>query len=292
MPRIDEWEQKLLGNLAGSVQINPDERVLLVRSFYWHRQGPREDGNAYEARVADNWPNWVGDAREAKDRILHRAGINRQGNPIAAYQTSSLGVTGAGADPPQAPNDRRAATSLLSLPLAEVLLLPVAEANGDDRYGLVSTEELTVETKSFDDNIVDTVVVPNPKLPKRLCTNLGSMPTKPDVPAPPSLKIVIANATKKIPKKKSQADMVTELTKRRDDLLDCLQFDVEPSMSDLSNSFARTINAVYPYMEKQQKRILGLEEELAKLQSASSEQAILLGKKDLQMQTLRVKCLG
>jgi hypothetical protein len=45
-------------------------------------------------------------------------------------------------------------------------------------------------------------------------------------------------------------------------------------------------------MEKQRKQILGLKEELAKLQSASSEQAILLGKKDLQMQTLRVKCSG
>jgi hypothetical protein len=134
-----------------------------------------------------------------------------------------LGGTGAGADPPQAPNDHRAATSLLSSPLAKVLLSSVAEADGDDRYGLVSAEELTVETESFDDNIVDTVVVPNPKLPKCLCTNLGPMPTKPDVPAPPLLKIVIANATKKIPKKKSQADTVTKLTKRRDDLLDCLQ---------------------------------------------------------------------
>ena len=42
MPRVDEWERKLLGNLAGSVRIDPDERVLLVRSFDWHRQGPRE----------------------------------------------------------------------------------------------------------------------------------------------------------------------------------------------------------------------------------------------------------
>ncbi len=136
------------------MQIDPDERVLLVRSFDWHRQGPREDDNAYEAWVANNWPNWVGDAREAKDRILHRAGINHQGNPIAAYQTSSLGGAGAGADPPQAPNDCRAATSLLSSPLAEVLLSPVAEADGDDRYSLVSAKELTVKTELFDDNML------------------------------------------------------------------------------------------------------------------------------------------
>jgi hypothetical protein len=115
MPRIDEWEQKLLGNLARSVQIDPNERVLLVRSFYWHRQGPREDDNAYEARVADNWPNWVSNAREAKDRILHCTGIDRQGNPIAAYRTSSLGGAGAGADPPQVPNDCRAAMKDLQM---------------------------------------------------------------------------------------------------------------------------------------------------------------------------------
>jgi hypothetical protein len=32
--------------------------------------------------------------------------------------------------------------------------------------------------------------------------------------------------------------MVTKLTKRREDLLNCLQFKVEPLMSNLSNSFA------------------------------------------------------
>ena len=64
-----------------------------------------------------------------------------------------------------------------------------------------------------------TVTVPNSKLPKRLCTNIGPMPTKPDVPAPPLLKILVMNAEKKIPKKKSQADTVAELAKRRDDLL-------------------------------------------------------------------------
>jgi hypothetical protein len=72
MPRVDEWERKLLGNLAGSVRIDPDERVLLVRSFDWYHQDPRERNDTYESRIHDNWPNWVGDAREAEDRILHR----------------------------------------------------------------------------------------------------------------------------------------------------------------------------------------------------------------------------
>ena len=38
MPRIDEWERKLLGNLSGSVRIYSEERVLLVRSAEWYRQ--------------------------------------------------------------------------------------------------------------------------------------------------------------------------------------------------------------------------------------------------------------
>jgi hypothetical protein len=59
MPRVDKWEWKLLGNLAGSVQIDPDKCVLLVRSFDWHCQGPRENDNAYEAWVTNNWPNLV-----------------------------------------------------------------------------------------------------------------------------------------------------------------------------------------------------------------------------------------
>ena len=46
MPHIDEWERKLLGNLAGSVQIYLEERVLLVRSAEWYRQRPRERDDA------------------------------------------------------------------------------------------------------------------------------------------------------------------------------------------------------------------------------------------------------
>jgi hypothetical protein len=45
-------------------------------------------------------------------------------------------------------------------------------------------------------------------------------------------------------------------------------------------------------MEKQRKQIEGLEEELTKVKTTSSEQKILIGRKDLTLQTLRVKSKG
>ena len=81
------------------------------------------------------------------------------------------------------------------------------------------------------------------------------------------MKILVMNAKKKIPKKKSQADTVTELAKRRDNLLDSVKNEIEPFIVEQSNCFAETVNAVFPYMEKQQKRILGLGEELANFQT-------------------------
>ena len=137
-----------------------------------------------------------------------------------------------------------------------------------------------------------TIMVPNPKLPKHLCTNISPIPTNPDVPTPPLLKTVVINAKKKISKKKSQADNVDELAKRRDDLLDSIENEIKPFIIEQSSCFAETIETVFPYMEKQQKQNLGLEEELAKAQTTSSEQSILLGKKDLAKQNPRVKCQG
>ena len=101
MPSIVNWECKLLGNLAGSVQIDPGDCRLLAQSFAWLRRRPREGELEYKSRIHDNWPDFFGKAWEVKEAILHHAGINRQGNPIASSRTSSLG--GAGADPPQAP---------------------------------------------------------------------------------------------------------------------------------------------------------------------------------------------
>ena len=90
MSRFDQWERKLLGNLAGRVRIDSDERDLLVRSAEWHRQKHRESDDAYESRIHDNFPDWIGYAFEVEERILHRAGIDRKGNPIAATGASSL----------------------------------------------------------------------------------------------------------------------------------------------------------------------------------------------------------
>jgi hypothetical protein len=85
------------------------------------------------------------------------------------------------------------------------------------------------------------------------------------------------NAKKKIPKKKSQADTVAKLAKRRDDFLNSIKNKmIKPFMVEQSSHFAETVKAVFPYMEKQQKRILGLEEELAKAQTTSGEQSIQL----------------
>ena len=63
-------------------------------------------------------------------------------------------------------------------------------------------------------------------------------------------------------------------------------------MQMVTSNFTDTASAVFPYMEKQKKRIEGLQEELTKVQKTSSEQAILIGRKDLALQTLRVKSKG
>ena len=60
----------------------------------------------------------------------------------------------------------------------------------------------------------------------------------------------------------------------------------------MTSDFTDTTSAVYPYMEKQKKQIEGLQEELIKVQKTSSEQAISIGRKDLALQTLRVKSKG
>jgi hypothetical protein len=121
---------------------------------------------------------------------------------------------------------------------------------------------------------------------------LGATPTRPDIPAPPLLKAAFTNATKKIPKKMSQVDKVSELTKRRDDLLDFIQDEIEPFMQTVTSNFTDTTSTVFPYMEKQKKQIEGLQEELTKVQKTSSEQAISIGRRDLALQTLRVKSKG
>ena len=100
--------------------------------------------------------------------------------------------------------------------------MPVAKADGDNGYSSCVSVNLTTKEMTHNKTTEPTATVPNPKLPKRLCTNISPMPTKPDVLAPPSLKIVVMNAKKKIPKKKSQSNTVAELAKRRDDLLNCV----------------------------------------------------------------------
>ena len=50
--------------------------------------------------------------------------------------------------------------------------------------------------------------------------------------------------------------------------------EIEPFMVEQSHCFPKTVKAVFPYTEKQQKQILGLEEELAKAQTTSNEQSI------------------
>jgi hypothetical protein len=131
-----------------------------------------------------------------------------------------------------------------------------------------------------------------PCLPKQLRTSLGATPTRPDIPAPPLLKATFTNATKKIPKKMSQVDKVSVLTKRRGDYLDYIQDKIEPFMQTVARNFTDTASTVFPYMEKQKKRIEGLQEELTKVQKTSSEQAISIGRINLALQTLCVKSKG
>jgi hypothetical protein len=51
MPRVEEWERDLLGNLAGSVEILPDERVQMNALSSWLIQKPMEWLSHYETRV-------------------------------------------------------------------------------------------------------------------------------------------------------------------------------------------------------------------------------------------------
>ena len=89
------------------------------------------------------------------------------------------------------------------------------------------------------------------------------------------MKAAFTNATKKIPKKMSQVDKVSELMKRRDDLLDYIQDKIKPFMHTVTSNFTDTASAVFPYMEKQKK--------LTKVQKTLSEQAVSIGRKDLAL---------
>ena len=128
--------------------------------------------------------------------------------------------------------------------------------------------------------------------PQAIAHQFGSNANQAGHSCPPLLKAAFTNATKKIPKKMSQVDKVSELTKRRDDLLDYIQDKMEPFMQTETSKSTDAASAVFPYMEKQKKQIEGLQEELTKVQKTSSEQAILIGRKDLALQTLRVKSKG
>ena len=58
MPHIEKWESDLLGNLAGTVNIYPDERNQMNALSNWLVQKPREWDSHYETRIADDWPRW------------------------------------------------------------------------------------------------------------------------------------------------------------------------------------------------------------------------------------------
>ncbi len=96
MPRSDEWEQKLLGDLAGTVRIEPWERTLLARSFNWLRRRPREEDNDYDTRVLDNFPDYVIQAWEVEDAVRRRANLpsrlSHGGSASVASGSSSLGA--------------------------------------------------------------------------------------------------------------------------------------------------------------------------------------------------------
>ncbi len=74
--------------------------------------------------------------------------------------------------------------SLHSLPVAEFyscrLLRPMVMMDAAVSLNLTTKEEMT-DNKTTE----PTVIVSNPKLPKHLCTNIVTMPTKLDVPTPP-----------------------------------------------------------------------------------------------------------
>ena len=98
MPRSDEWERKLLRDLAGTVRIEPGERRLLANAAKWKRQGPRETDNDYEFRLYDNWPPWLYEAYELEEAILRilsaRKGARRYlaSLPLCTYVSHGLGL--------------------------------------------------------------------------------------------------------------------------------------------------------------------------------------------------------
>jgi hypothetical protein len=113
--------------------------------------------------------------------------------------------------------------------------------SNDEAHHLASVGvDLTTETE---DDIEPSSIFP--RLPKRLRTSLGAMPTRPDIPAPPSLKAAIKKATKKITTKMSQSDKVSELTKRRDNLIDYIQDEIEPFMQTVTSNFADSVCAFF-----------------------------------------------
>jgi hypothetical protein len=87
MPRVEEWERDLLGNLAGSVEICPDERVQMNALSSWLIQKPRKWDLHYDTHIANDWPRWRVKAHEVEESILRRAGIGRKGgDPIVEEQ--------------------------------------------------------------------------------------------------------------------------------------------------------------------------------------------------------------
>ena len=87
MPGVEKWERDLLGNLAGSVKIYPDERNQMNALSSWLVKKPREWDSHYETRIADDWPRWRVQAHEVEGGILRRAGIGRKGgDPIVEEQ--------------------------------------------------------------------------------------------------------------------------------------------------------------------------------------------------------------
>ncbi len=234
----------------------------------------------YESRIHDNWPNYVGQALQVEVAVRRCANL-----PLRYSHGGSASV-------PSGSSSLGAALTLTAMQGSspdhsiEDLLSPVP--SNDEAHHIASIGvDLTTETE---DDIEPLDLLPH--LPKRLRTSLGAMPTRPDIPAPPLLKAAFTNATKKIPKKMSQVDKVSELMKRRDDLLDYIQDKIKPFMQTVTSNFTDTASTVFPYMEKQKKQIEGLQEELTKVQKTSNEQAILTGRKDLALQTLRVKSKG
>ena len=56
--------------------------------------------------------------------------------------------------------------------------------------------------------------------------------------------------------------------------------------------YTKFVNDAHPFMQKQKKRIDALETELKKAQSVASNLSTQIGKKNLALEQLRVKCSG